>query len=151
MNTLSYKTLSVNRTTTNKQWVVVDASEQTLGRLASKIAKMLRGKHKSNFTPHVDCGDNVVVINAKKIQLTGNKWREKKYIWHTGYPGGQKSLRAQDLFKKKPLSLLERAIKGMLPKNRLGRTLFSNLYLYEGENHKQQAQKPKSINIDQFN
>lgn len=130
---------------------MVDAEGQTLGRLASKIAKLLRGKHKPNFTPHVDCGDNVIVLNAGKIQLTGNKWEDKEYIWHTGYPGGQKRQTALELFKKKPLNIVERAVKGMLPKNKLGRTLYSNLYLYEGNEHKQEAQKPKLLNINEFN
>lgn len=151
MNTLSYRTISANKATANKEWVVVDAEGQTLGRLASKIAKLLRGKHKPNFTPHVDCGDNVIVLNAGKIQLTGNKWEDKEYIWHTGYPGGQKRQTALELFKKKPLNIVERAVKGMLPKNKLGRTLYSNLYLYEGNEHKQEAQKPKLLNINEFN
>lgn len=147
MKILSYKTVSVNRKTIKKNWVIIDANGHKLGRLASKVASLLRGKHKVNFTPHVDCGDNVIVINSEKIKLTGNKWENKKYIWHTGYPGGQKSLIAKDLFSRKPLNLLERAVKGMLPKNRLGRVLFSNLYLYSGVEHKQKAQKPKIINI----
>jgi large subunit ribosomal protein L13 len=151
VNTLSYRTISANKATANKEWVVVDAEGQTLGRLASKIAKLLRGKHKPNFTPHVDCGDNVIVLNAGKIQLTGNKWEDKEYIWHTGYPGGQKRQTALELFKKKPLNIVERAVKGMLPKNKLGRTLYSNLYLYEGNEHKQEAQKPKLLNINEFN
>ena len=150
MNTLSYKTVSANKATANKEWVVVDAEGQTLGRLASKVAKLLRGKHKPNFTPHVDCGDNVIVLNADKIQLSGNKWEDKEYIWHTGYPGGQKRLSAIDLFKKKPLRIMEKAVKGMLPKNRLGRTLYTNLYLYEGSEHKHEAQQPKVLDINEF-
>ncbi|MCB9203204.1 MAG: 50S ribosomal protein L13 [Flavobacteriales bacterium] len=150
MNTLSYKTVSANKATANKEWVVVDAERQTLGRLASKVAILLRGKHKPNYTPHVDCGDNVIVLNADKIQLSGNKLEDKEYIWHTGYPGGQKRLSAQDVLKKKPLRVTENAVKGMLPKNKLGRQLFKNLYLYEGAEHNHEAQKPKQININEF-
>ena len=128
MNTLSYKTVSANKATVNKEWVLVDADGQTLGRLASKVAKLIRGKHKPNFTPHVDCGDNVVVINAEKIVLTGNKMTNKSYIRHTGYPGGQRSLTATELFEKDPTRLIEKAVKGMLPKNKLGNALFKNLY-----------------------
>ena len=148
MNTLSYKTVSANKNTVNKEWVLVDADGQTLGRLASKVAKLIRGKHKTNYTPHVDCGDNVVVINAEKIQLSGKKWEAKTYIRHTGYPGGQRELSATELYKKDPARLVEKAVKGMLPKNRLGRALFKNLYVYVGAEHKQQAQKPKVINLN---
>ncbi len=116
MNTLSYKTVSANKATANKEWVVVDAEGQPLGRLASTVAKILRGKHKTNFTPHVDCGDNVIVLNAGKITLSGNKWADKTYIWHTGYPGGQKSMTAAELQKKDSLKVLEKSVKGMLPK-----------------------------------
>lgn len=148
MNTLSYKTVSANKATVNKEWVVVDADGQSLGRLASKVAKLIRGKHKPNYTPHVDCGDNVVVINAEKINLTGSKWNNKTYIRHTGYPGGQRSLTAQEMFEKNPTRLVEKAVKGMLPKNKLGSTLFRNLYVYAGSEHGQEAQKPKSINLN---
>ena len=132
MNTLSYKTVSANSATVNKEWVLVDADGQTLGRLSSKVAKLIRGKYKPNFTPHVDCGDNVVIINAEKIVLTGNKWRDKSYIRHTGYPGGQRSLTATEMFEKDPTRLIEKAVKGMLPKNILGAALFRNLYVYAG-------------------
>ena len=132
MNTLSYKTVSANSATVNKEWVLVDADGQTLGRLASKIAMLIRGKYKPNFTPHVDCGDNVVIINAEKIVLTGNKWRDKSYIRHTGYPGGQRSLTATEMFEKDPTRLIEKAVKGMLPKNILGAALYRNLYVYAG-------------------
>ena len=148
MNTLSYKTVSANKATVNKQWVVVDADGQTLGRLASKIAKLIRGKYKPNFTPHVDCGDNVVVINAEKINLTGKKWTDKSYIRHTGYPGGQRSLTATEMFEKNPTRLVEKAVKGMLPKNVLGSALFRNLYVYAGSAHKHDAQNPKAINLN---
>mgnify|MGYP001326833931 CR=1 FL=1 len=148
MNTLSYKTVSANKATVSKKWVLVDADGQTLGRLASKIAKLIRGKHKPNFTPHVDCGDNVVVINAEKINLTGKKWTDKSYIRHTGYPGGQRSLTATEMFQKDPTRLLEKAVKGMLPKNILGSALFRNLYVFAGSEHNHEAQSPKAINLN---
>ena len=148
MDTLSYKTISANKATVNKQWLLVDADGQTLGRLASKVARLLRGKHKPEFTPHVDCGDNVVVINAAKIQLSGNKLNDKIYLRHTGYPGGQRSASAKELMAKKPSAVVEMAIKGMLPKNRLGAELFRNLKVYDNEAHQQEAQKPKAINLN---
>jgi large subunit ribosomal protein L13 len=150
VNTLSYKTVSANKNTVNKEWVLVDADGQTLGRLASKIAVLIRGKHKTNYTPHVDCGDNVVVINAEKIKLNGNKWNDKTYIRHTGYPGGQRFLKAHELFAKDPTRIIEKAVKGMLPKNKLGSALFRNLYVYSGNEHSQGAQNPKAININDF-
>ena len=148
MNTLSYKTISANKETVNKEWLLVDAEGEVLGRLATKVAMMLRGKYKPEFTPHVDCGDNVVIINADKIKLTGSKWTDKKYISHSGYPGGQKIINAEDLMAKKPAAMVEKAVKGMLPKNRLGSQLFRNLFVYEGAEHKQEAQKPKKINLN---
>lgn len=151
MNTLSYKTVSANRETVTKNWVLVDAEGQTLGRLASKVAKLIRGKHKTNFTPHVDCGDNVIVINAEKVVLSGNKFDEKEYIRYTGYAGGQRSLTAKELLQRKPVALVEKAVKGMLPKNRLGNKLFTNLYVVEGSEHKHEAQKPQKIDINTFN
>tara|TARA_B100000700_G_C14930234_1_gene801576 strand:+ start:777 stop:1232 length:456 start_codon:yes stop_codon:yes gene_type:complete len=151
MDTLSYKTISANKSTVNKLWVLVDAEGQTLGRLASKVAILLRGKHKPNFTPHVDCGDNVIIINASKVSLTGKKWEDKKYIRYTGYPGGQRSLSANQLFAKNPSSIIEKSVKGMLPKNKLGSALFRNLYVYNDSNHTQEAQKPVSINLNDIN
>ena len=151
MDTLSYKTISANKSTVNKLWVLVDAEGQTLGRLASKVAILIRGKHKPNFTPHVDCGDNVIVINAAKINLTGKKWEDKQYIRYTGYPGGQRSLSANQLFDKNPSSIIEKSVKGMLPKNKLGSALFRNLYVYNDSNHTQEAQKPVSINLNDIN
>ena len=148
MDTLSYKTVSANKNTVNKEWLLVDADGQALGRLASEVAILLRGKHKPNFTPHVDCGDNVIIINSAKITLSGNKWEDKSYIRHTGYPGGQRSLTAQELFGKDPARLLEKAVKGMLPKNKLGAALFRNLKVYSGADHGQEAQKPKTINLN---
>ena len=150
MNTLSYKTVSANKATANKEWVVVDAAGQPLGRMASKVAKILRGKHKTNFTPHVDCGDNVIVLNAGQVALSGNKWADKEYIWHTGYPGGQKSLTAEELQKKDSLRLIEHAVRGMLPKNRLRRAILKNLHVYEGSEHKHEAQQPKVINLNEI-
>ncbi|HIP47647.1 MAG TPA: 50S ribosomal protein L13 [Lutibacter sp.] len=148
MNTLSYKTVSANKNTVNKEWLLVDADGQTLGRLASKVAMLIRGKYKPNYTPHVDCGDNVVIINAEKIVLTGKKWTDKTYVRHTGYPGGQRTLTATELFGKSPSRLVEKAIKGMLPKNKLGSALFRNLYVYTGSEHKQHAQSPKEFNLN---
>ena len=147
MNTLSYKTVSANKATVEKEWVLVDAEGQALGRLASVVALMLRGKHKTSFTPHVDCGDNVIVINAEKVTLTGAKMTDKEYIRHTGYPGGQRIVKADALMKKNPTRLIEYAVKGMLPKNRLGAAIFKNLYVYEGPEHKHEAQKPKPIDL----
>ena len=151
MDTLSYKTIATNKSTADKLWVLVDAEGQTLGRLASKVAILLRGKHKPNFTPHVDCGDNVVVVNASKVNLTGKKWEDKTYIRYTGYPGGQRTLTANQLFDKNPSTIIEKSVKGMLPKNKLGATLFRNLHVYNNANHNQEAQKPVSINLNDVN
>ena len=148
MDTLSYKTISANKATVDKQWVLIDAEGETLGRLASKVAILLRGKHKTNFTPHVDCGDNVIVINSEKINLSGNKWTEKTYIRHTGYPGGQRSLTATEMFAKDPTRLVEKSVKGMLPKNKLGAELFRNLNVFVGSEHKHAAQTPKTVNLN---
>ena len=148
MDTLSYKTVSANKNTVNKEWVLVDADGQALGRLASEVAKLLRGKHKPNYTPHVDCGDNVVVTNAAKVSLSGKKWESKTYIRHTGYPGGQRSLSAKELLAKDPARVVEKAVKGMLPKNKLGADLFRNLKVYAGAEHGQEAQKPRVINLN---
>ncbi|MEM8998852.1 MAG: 50S ribosomal protein L13 [Bacteroidota bacterium] len=150
MDTLSYKTISANKSTVDKQWLLVDAEGQTLGRLASKVAKLLRGKYKPNFTPHVDCGDNVIVINAEKINLTGNKWDDKTYLRYTGYPGGQRSTTAKELLDKHPERIIEKSIKGMLPKNKLGADLFRNLKVYAGTEHNHEAQKPKIINLNDY-
>ncbi len=148
MDTLSYKTKSANKETVTKEWVLIDAENEILGRLASKAAFLLRGKHKPSYTPHVDCGDNVVIINADKINLSGNKWDDKEYVRHSGYPGGQRTTTAKELMVKKPTAMVEKAIKGMLPKNKLGSALFRNLYVYAGSEHKQEAQNPKAINLN---
>ncbi len=150
MNTLSYKTVSANKATANKKWLVVDAEGQTVGRLASKVAKIIRGKHKTNFTPHADCGDNVIVINAEKVSFSGTKLVNKEYVRYTGYPGGQRITTAQDMLKKHPERLIEKAVKGMLPKNKLGRQLYTNLKVYTGTEHKHEAQQPEVFNLDTF-
>lgn len=150
MDTLSYKTVSANKNTVKKQWLVVDADGQSLGRLSSAVAKLLRGKHKPDFTPHVDCGDNVIVINAAKVNLTGKKWDAKEYLRYTGYPGGQRSLKAQEIFDKNPERLVEKSVKGMLPKNKLGSALFRNLRVFTDAEHTLDAQKPKEININEL-
>ena len=148
MNTLSYKTISANKNTVHKNWVILDAEGATLGRLASKAAFLLRGKHKVDFTPHVDCGDNVIIINAEKIVLTGKKMTDKQYVRHTGYPGGQRFTTPIEVLAKKPTSVVERALKGMLPKNKLGAKLFRNAYIYAGTEHKHEAQKPQLLNLN---
>ncbi|MFH0762036.1 MAG: 50S ribosomal protein L13, partial [Bacteroidota bacterium] len=143
MDTLSYKTISANKETANKEWVLINAEDQILGRLASKVAMLLRGKLKPNFTPHADCGDNVIIINAEKVKLTGKKMTDKVYLRHTGYPGGQRQRTPEELLVKKPTAIIESAVKGMLPKNRLGSALFRNLFVYTGPDHPHQAQQPK--------
>jgi len=148
VNALSYKTVSTSKATASKEWIVVDADGHNLGRLASKVAMILRGKYKPSYTPHVDCGDNVIVINSEKINLTGNKLDEKTYIRHTGYPGGQRTLTAKVLQAKNPALLVEKAVKGMLPKNKLGAEIFRNLNVVVGSEHKQGAQKPRTVNLN---
>lgn len=148
VDTLSYKTISANKATANKQWFVVDAEGHTVGRLASKVAMVLRGKHKPNYTPHADCGDYVIIINAEKVSFSGTKLVDKEYIRYTGYPGGQRILSAEEMLKKHPERLIEKAVKGMLPKNTLGRAIYRNLKVYSGTEHKQQAQNPVVLNID---
>tara|TARA_B100000614_G_scaffold70054_1_gene62231 strand:+ start:88 stop:543 length:456 start_codon:yes stop_codon:yes gene_type:complete len=148
MTKTSYKTISANSKTVNKEWVLVDAAKLPLGRTASIVATLLRGKHKTNFTPHVDCGDNVIVINAEKIELSGDKWSQKQYISHTGYPGGQRIITADKLHQKNNIKLIEKAVKGMLPKNKLGSELFRNLKVFPGSEHSHEAQKPKLIDVN---
>ncbi|GAA3765174.1 MULTISPECIES: 50S ribosomal protein L13 [Flavobacterium] len=148
MDALSYKTVSANKGTVTKEWIVVDAEGHNLGRLASKVAMILRGKYKPSYTPHVDCGDNVIVINSEKINLTGTKLNDKIYMRHTGYPGGQRTLTAKVLQAKNPALLVEKAVKGMLPKNKLGAELFRNLNVVVGAEHTHGAQKPRTVNLN---
>ncbi len=148
VDTLSYKTISANKATAQKDWVVIDAENQVLGRLASQAAKIIRGKNKANFTPNVDCGDNVIIINADKIKLTGKKMTDKVYVRHTGHPGGQRFRTPREMMDKNPAFILEHAIKGMLPKNRLGSRLFTNLHVYAGNQHPHASQQPKEIKLD---
>lgn len=148
MDTLSYKTISANKATVKKEWVVVDATDQVLGRMCAKVAKILRGKYKPCYTPHVDCGDNVIIINADKVQLTGKKWTDRVYLNFTGYPGGQRELSPADLMKKGESRLFKRVLKGMLPKNKLGAQLLRNVYIYGGSEYPHAAQTPKTIDIN---
>ena len=147
MDTLSYKTKSANKATADKQWVVVDADSKVLGRVASEVAKIIRGKNKPSYTPHVDCGDNVIVINADKVRMTGKKWTDRVYLSYTGYPGGQKSITPRQLKDKSSTLLVERAVRGMLPKNILGRQMIKKMFVYDGTEHPHQAQKPQTLNI----
>ena len=148
VDTLSYKTVSANKDTVQKEWVLVDATDQILGRLASRVAMILRGKHRPDYTPHVDCGDNVIIINAEKVKLTGKKAAQREYIRHSGYPGGQKSETVESLMSRRPAAVVERSIKGMLPKNRLGSEMFRNLHVVVGPEHTHEAQKPKTIDLN---
>lgn len=152
MNTLSYKTISVNSENANKEWVVVDATDQVLGRLCTKVAKLLRGKYKPIFTPNSDCGDNVIIINADKVKLTGNKWTDRVYLSYTGYPGGQREKTPASIMARPngAEQLVRRVVKGMLPKNRLGARQLTNLYIYAGGEHKHEAQSPKNIDINLY-
>ena len=150
VNTLSYKTVSANKETVEKEWYIIDAKDVVLGRLASVVAMVLRGKHKPSFTPHVDCGDNVIVINADKIKLTGKKMTDRQYVSHSGYPGGQRTQTPEDLLSKKPEAVVERAVKGMLPKSRLGSEMFRNLFVYAADNHPHEAQQPKELDLNKI-
>ncbi|MFN0204148.1 MAG: 50S ribosomal protein L13 [Bacteroidia bacterium] len=148
MDTLSYKTISANKQSVEKRWVVIDAEGQILGRLASRIAHILRGKDKPYFTPHVDCGDNVIVINASKIRLTGRKMEQKTYVRYSLYPGGQRFTPVKKLMKNTPEKVLMHAVKGMLPKNRLANQILTNIRIYGGAEHTQAAQNPVVISVD---
>lgn len=150
VDTLSYKTISANSGTVKKEWYVIDATDLVLGRLASRVALVLRGKNKPDFTPHVDCGDNVIIVNAEKIRLTGKKLTDKVYVRHTGYPGGQRFATPKQMLDRKPTFVVEHAIKGMLPKNRLGAELFRNLYVYAGPEHPHEAQQPKTLTLNEI-
>ncbi|MBK6976496.1 MAG: 50S ribosomal protein L13 [Cytophagaceae bacterium] len=148
MDQLSYRTISANAKTVEKKWVVVDASNKILGRLSSQVANILQGKNKTSYTPNVDCGDNVIIINAEKIRLTGKKMTDKVYTRHTGHPGGQRFASPKELMAKDGRKVVEMAVKGMLPKNRLGSKLYTNLYVYEGGEHPHQAQQPTTLEIN---
>ena len=150
MESLSYKTISANAANVQKEWIVIDATNAVLGRLASQVAKILRGKHKASYTPHVDCGDNVIIVNCEKIRFTGNKMTDKLYVRHSGYPGGQRHTPPADYLVKQPDFIIKHAVKGMLPKNRLGSVLLTNLKVYAGENHPHEAQNPKKINLNEI-
>ena len=147
MNALSYKTVSANEKTVTKNWVIVDADDMVLGRLSTQVAMMLRGKNKTNYTPHVDCGDNVIVLNAAKVRLTGKKMTDKEYVRYTGYPGGQRFATPKEWMAKNPALIVENAVRGMLPKTKLGRALFRNLYVYAGTEHPHAGQQPKEVKI----
>ena len=150
MDTLSYKTVSLNAATVNKEWLVIDATDLVLGRLASRVALVLRGKNKPGYTPHVDCGDNVIIVNAEKIRLTGKKMTDRVYTRYTGYPGGQRFTTPHEILAKRPAELIRRSVKGMLPKTRLGDKLINNLYVYAGPEHPHQAQNPKPIKFNEI-
>lgn len=147
MNTLSYKTKSASKHTVERSWYIVDATDMVVGRMCTRIATVLRGKHRPDFTPHVDCGDHVIVINAEKVKFTGNKLENKKYITFSGYPGGQKSKTAKQLLATRPIRVVENAVRGMLPKNKLGRAMFKKMFVYEGGAHPHSAQKPETLEI----
>lgn len=150
VESLSYKTLSVKPADVTKQWFIIDATDAVLGRLASQVAKILRGKHKPSFSPNVDCGDNVIIINAEKVRFTGAKMSDKVYVRHTNYPGGQRFSSPESMLNRKPEFVIEHAVKGMLPKNRLGAEIFRSLKVYAGTEHPHTAQSPKSINIKEI-
>lgn len=150
MESLSYKTISANAATVNKEWVLIDATNAVLGRLASQVAKILRGKDKPSFTPHVDCGNNVIIINAEKVRLTGKKLMDKQYVRHSGYPGGQRFTSPAEYLKKNPEFIIEKAVKGMLPRTRLGAVQLRNLKVYAGSEHAHAAQTPKTINLNEI-
>jgi large subunit ribosomal protein L13 len=143
----SYKTTHANKATVEKTWVIVDAKDKVLGRIASQVAHIIRGKHKTSYSPHVDCGDHVVVINAEKVRMTGKKWTDRVIFTHSGYPGGQREHTPANIRAKHPERLVEHAVRGMLPKNRLGRELFRSLHVYAGNQHPHEAQQPKEIKL----
>ena len=150
MESLSYKTISANASTVTKVWVLIDATNAVLGRLAVQVAKILRGKDKPSFTPHVDCGDNVIIINADKVRLTGKKLTNKEYVRHSGYPGGVRTTTPAEYLKKRPEFLIEKAVKGMLPRTRLGAAQLRNLKVYAGSEHPHAAQTPRTINLNEI-
>ena len=148
MDTQSYKSVFLNKATVNKEWVVIDATDLALGRLAARVALVLRGK--TTYTPHADCGDNVIVINAEKVALKGKKMTNKVYTRYTGYPGGQRTTTAKEILRTRPTELVRKAVKGMLPKTRLGDKLINNLFIYAGPEHPHQAQQPKEIKLNEI-
>lgn len=150
MDSLSYKTISANAATIQKDWYVIDATDEVLGRLASQVAKILRGKNKPSFTPHADCGDYVIVINADKVKLTGKKLTDKEYVRYTGHPGGQRFATPEDYLNRRPTFVIEHAVKGMLPKTRLGEAIIKNLKVYAGAEHPHAAQNPKAIKLNEL-
>lgn len=150
MEAVSYKTISANEKIVKKEWLVIDAENLVVGRLATAVARFLRGKHKTYYTPHFDCGDNVIIINADKVRFTGKKWEDKEYVHHTTYPGGQRFITPKNLMKKNPIKIVEHAVRGMLPKNKLGDALYRNLYVYAGPNHPHEGQTPKTVNINEI-
>lgn len=147
MDTKSYKTLSASDANIEKKWLVVDIEGKILGRAASEVARILRGKHKTNFSPHMDCGDNVIIINADKVIFTGNKLDQKSYLRHTGYPGGQREVVARNLLSDNPVDLFEKAVRGMLPKTKLGKAIIKNMRVYAGGEHPHTAQNPQEYKI----
>ena len=150
MNALSYRTITPKPAEITKEWVLVDAENETLGRMATQVARILRGKTKTNYTPHLDCGDNVIIINAEKIRLTGKKMNDKEYVHYSGHPGGQKINTPRIMLNKKPTYVVEEAVRGMLPKTKLGAELFRNLRVFAGAEHTHEAQQPKKININEI-
>ncbi len=150
MDSLSYKTISANDATVTKEWIIIDATDEVLGRLSAQVAKILRGKHKASYTPHVDCGDNVIIINAEKVKLTGKKMTDKVYVRHTGYPGGQRFRTPEDYLAKRPTFIIEKAVKGMLPKTRLGEAMLRNLRVYAGSEHAHAAQSPREVKLNEI-
>lgn len=147
MNTLSYRTESAKAHQVERKWFVIDAENKTLGRMSSEIAKILQGKNKASYTPHVDTGDHVIIINADKVALTGNKMNDKVYIRHTGHPGGQRFMTPKEALVKKPEFIIENAVKHMLPRTRMGRAMYKKLHVYAGPEHPHAAQKPETLNL----
>ena len=150
MDTQSYKSVYLNKETVKKEWVVIDATDLALGRLASRVALVLRGKNKPGFTPNVDCGDNVIVVNAEKVALSGKKMTDRVYTRYTGYPGGQRFTTPKEILQTRPAELIRRAVKGMLPKTRLGDKILGNLFVYAGPEHPNQAQQPREIKLNEI-
>ena len=150
MDTQSYKSVYLNKETVKKEWVVIDATDLALGRLASRVALVLRGKNKPGFTPNVDCGDNVIVVNAEKVALSGKKMTDRVYTRYTGYPGGQRFTTPKEILQTRPAELIRRAVKGMLPKTRLGDKILGNLFVYSGPEHPHQAQQPRAIKLNEI-